>query len=93
MACGDVAWTGEVFCAKAGGQHAARASQAATAARSARRKYRQCRVGSLKRAPFMVLRSAVRAQRTAIGMPLAGMRYVCCNSFKQTRWERLGPFA
>jgi len=26
MACGDVAWTGEVFCAKAGGQHAARAS-------------------------------------------------------------------
>src|SRR5437762_4807433 len=44
-------------------------------------------------APFMVLRSAVRAHWTAIGMPLAGMRYVCCNSFQQTRWDRLGPFA
>ena len=44
-------------------------------------------------APFMVLQSAVRTQGTAIGMPLAGMRSACCNSFQQRRWERLGPFA
>ena len=51
MACGDVAWTGKVFCAKAGGQHAARANQTATAAWSAHGKYQQCRVGSLKVPP------------------------------------------
>ena len=44
-------------------------------------------------APFMVLQSAVRTQGTAIGMPLAGMRSACCNSFQQRRWERLGSFA
>ena len=44
-------------------------------------------------APFMVLQSAVRTQGTAIGMPLAGMRSACCNSFQQRRWERLGLFA
>src|SRR5262249_13675114 len=42
--------------------------------------------------PLMVTENSVRAE-SAIGLPFGSNAFVCCNSFQQRRWERLGPFA